>query len=438
MKLYLFDDDKLLNRINSRRIYGDPKPLPDKRGGKIIKGSPLGPYLAYYDVRVDKGELLLPPWQRKHLIHAAVSDDCLNWEPLGELTYKKDDGTVAPIYPGFASTIHAAVYDESAGEEKYRLVCVRAGETKMIPALLYSEDGLCFSRKDTNYNGDATEGLSNYFYHREKKSWCLTIRRHWGERGAGIKETKDFMNYTKWQPVIMPDSEDLPMDEVYGLVSTDLDELYIGMLSIYHTPYQEDTTWKFRKGRLETQLAYSYDGNYFLRSLRRPFIKTDDLTDPSHGCFFPNEIVERENDVLIFGGSTREEHGMYTKTFGTAYSIQKDRFCGLESCAGDADITTRPILYDGGDITINISVPYGEAVCEIRDRENKPIEGFTFEDCQPFAGDDIYWKPKWQSHKISELKGKPLMIKLRWFNGVVWTMDIEGRTIKSHIELALY
>ena len=438
MKLYLFDDDKLFNRKHSRRIYGIPKlayylkPEPGKKhiSPKIIKGSPLAPFLMYYQQS-----------DGKRFPQAALSDDCINWKPLEGLTIKARNGDIVPMYFEEAHSFLAAVYDENSEKEKYKLVSNRLIGGKMHQTLLHSEDGLCFSVRDLDWNGEATEPVSNCFYNKEKKSWCLTVRRYVGERGAGIKETNDFVNFTKWRPVIMPDSEDLPMDEIYGMAGGALDELYIGLLSIYHTPYEEDYTHKFWKGRMETQLAYSYDGSYFLRSLRRPFIRAEDPSDFAYGGFYPYDLTDCGEYAVITGLAMRSEHGSINEDAIASYTIQKDRFCGLESLGGDAYITTRPIFYNGGDISINISLPvgaYAEAVCQIRDKQNKPIEGFTFSDCLPFNGDDFSWKPKWRTHELSELKGSVFLIEIRWFNGIIWTVEVDGKVIKSGVELKLY
>ena len=438
MKLYLLDDDKLLNRKHSRRIYGFPKlayrlnPDPDKKcqSPKVIKGSPLAPYLMYYSQ--SDGTKRLP--------EALVSDDCINWKALKGLGIKESNGELVPMYPGAAEEFLAAVYDENSEKEKYRLISNKVIDGKKRQTLLYSEDGLCFSTRVLDWNDEATEPVSNCFYNKEKKNWSLTVRRYWAERGAGIKETDDFVNFTKWRPVIMPDSEDLPMDEIYGMVGGALDELYIGLLSIYHTPYEENYPTKFWKGRMETQLVYSYDGSYFLRSLRRPFINTEDPSDFAYGGFYPYDFTDCGEYTVISGLAQNSEHGIFKEAIA-CYTVQKDRFCGLESLGGDAYLTTRPILYNGGDISINLSLPvgsYAEAVCQLKDRQNKAIEGFTFSDCLPFAGDEFCWEPKWRDHDISLLKGTIFMIEVRWFNGIIWTIEVDGKLIKSASELRLY
>ena len=36
---------------------------------------------------------------------------------------------------------------------------------------------------------------------------------------------------------------------------------------------------------------------------------------------------------------------------------------------------------------------------QVTDQVGTPIEGFTFEDCRPFYGDDTAWIPVWQTGK---------------------------------------
>ena len=43
-----------------------------------------------------------------------------------------------------------------------------------------------------------------------------------------------------------------------------------------------------------------------------------------------------------------------------------------------------------------------------------PLEGYTFEDCEPFSGDDVDWTPRWKGGKtLSQLAGKALRLEVQ-------------------------
>jgi hypothetical protein len=443
MRLYFFDNYTVLNHRNVRLAYGIPKsagyfkPDPGKSlgwGPKVIKGSPLAPYVMYYDTWSD----IHGVWDHKPF--AAVSDDCINWEPLKEpLLFKDEDDTVRPFERGIIGDILTSAYDKSSETETYRLIShSNFAEKQWRQTLFYSGDGICFSKRDLDWNGTPTEPCGGCFYHKEKNIWHMTVRRIMGERGCGIKETKDFVHFSEWRPAVTVDSEDSLSDELYCMTASPLENIYIGLVGMYKTPYDDAAAGKFIKGKMECQLAYSYDGSYFRRSLRRPFITPGDPSDSAYGMFVPMDLTDCGDCVIITGLPTPTEHGHENLGAGF-YRLPKDHFCGLESTGGDAYFQTRPMAYFGGNITINISVPCGEAVCRLKNQENKTIPGFDFQDCVPFSGDELRWKPQWKGHELSETgRGKIIIVELRWYNGIVWTIDCDAKLLPSGGEMKKY
>jgi hypothetical protein len=70
--------------------------------------------------------------------------------------------------------------------------------------------------------------------------------------------------------------------------------------------------------------------------------------------------------------------------------------------------------FDGERIQINSrTTRAGSVETELRER-GKPVEGFSFADCVPFSGDEIWAPCRWKNDaEVSKLRGKSIEIRFR-------------------------
>ena len=75
---------------------------------------------------------------------------------------------------------------------------------------------------------------------------------------------------------------------------------------------------------------------------------------------------------------------------------------------------TLPVQGQGGGVRVQVCDP-GRRVGENPSRfATSPLEGYTFEDCEPFSGDDTAWTPTWKGGKtLSQLAGKALRLEVQ-------------------------
>ena len=93
----------------------------------------------------------------------------------------------------------------------------------------------------------------------------------------------------------------------------------------------------------------------------------------------------------------------------------------FEPQGGPGSFTTRLFFFQGEELTLNVQVPQGEVRVQITDPDGKPHPGYTFEDCIPFTGDDLFWKPKWKNHpSVSEFREKVVRLEVKLFNGRIY------------------
>lgn len=87
----------------------------------------------------------------------------------------------------------------------------------------------------------------------------------------------------------------------------------------------------------------------------------------------------------------------------------------------------------GGEVSINIKAKKATmAVYETASTEEQPynplgcatpLDGYTYEDCNCFEGDDLYWKPTFKTGKtINELKGKTIVFEIKFYDGEIYSI----------------
>lgn len=175
--------------------------------------------------------------------------------------------------------------------------------------------------------------------------------------------------------------------------------------SIFRDP-EFETAWGypsvFFDGHVDCQLAYSLNGWHFQRTLREPFIPNREPGEPDAGCVYPSSWVFREGgDIDIYASACTHEHGYIPKGSGSiaAYRLRCDGWVYLESAGGVGLVGTRAVFWRAGEVELNVQSPGGDVRARVTDPTGKPIEGYTFVDCQPFAGDSTAWTPQWGGGK---------------------------------------
>jgi hypothetical protein len=79
------------------------------------------------------------------------------------------------------------------------------------------------------------------------------------------------------------------------------------------------------------------------------------------------------------------------------------------------DLTTKPITFDGDQLTLNLSSgAAGGVFVELQDASGKPIPGFTLDDCIELNTDDLDRVVAWKNGSdVSSLAGKPIRLRFR-------------------------
>ena len=234
------------------------------------------------------------------------------------------------------------------------------------------------------------------FWNEVRRSYVVLTRPEVLDRRIAAVETTDWQNYTDPELVIQPDALDAPLTEPYGMPVFPYEGYYIAFLWLFHTVPWDPNIRRFQGGHVDCQLAYSLNGWHWNRGLRDPFIPNGAPGEPDSGC--GSLTVMADGSLLIYASACTHEHGVPPAGSGSivVYRLRRDGFCFLESGGGPGLVGIRPVYWNGGEVDLNVASQGGRVRAQVTDQMGTPMEGYGFEDCQPFSGDDTAWTPHWK------------------------------------------
>ena len=342
----------------------------------------------------------------------------------------------------------AHIYEDKLSanpKERYKLLMAELyeNERSMKDTVYISENLLDWTIKQDISWANGAEPLASVFYNKQKKTYTIIERPFWGIRSVGFKETKDWENFSEFNYCLEADSNDERLAEIYGMYAFEYDGMYIGVPHIYHH-LKSELNAKYKNGIIDTQLAYSYDGRYWKRSLREPFIsglsfdKDSGITKHNLSWVTNMQKLSDEN-IYLYGSASELEHGPAFHESETGkifvYKMRKDGFISLvtENKKEPSVIATREKVWHGGELHFNIKAKKATVAVYISDEGDtvvgnllgfsRLIDGFSHEDCIEFSGNCLDWIPQYKSgKKISDLIGKTLVFELKFEDGEVYSL----------------
>ncbi len=252
------------------------------------------------------------------------------------------------------------------------------------------------------------------FYNHHRGTHCISRRPHNGDRRVALFETKDWKTILNHEVVIHPDPEDDLLIQFYGMPVYRYEHLYIGLLWRLHC-HPVRGVHKGYGGGIDCALAYSLDGWHFNRATHGAFIERNPRGEHGGGCLYTGAMVVADGkEIRFYSGGSKTEHFIdqdLDDAALTLHTLRLDGFFHLESRVRGR-VMTRLLIFSGGDLRLNVRAPYGRVRVQFRDENEVPLPGYTLDECVPFKGDELYWRPEWTSGaSIAALadKGKVLL-----------------------------
>lgn len=463
-KTWLFWDLWHLDRQHNVQLcQGKPKWRPEATYVDDIDGLASWPTV-YRDGQTGRWRMLYTARWKPYTMMVAESDDGITFRPLAKEDLQPEGEKRAPHhiftlahgscggvyldpvasdgYPFkiFGHQQRDPVFQRALADPRHRWHQV-AQENRVKPYMaeeltVVSRDGLHWEvRLDMNW------GLPDWhpeppvfgFYNHHLGRHMMTVRPGWGDRRVCIQSTADFRTWSGPQLLLQPDANDAELLELYGMPVFPYEGQYVGLLWIFHCETSEPTRGFNRfVGPLDCQLASSYDGVRFTRGLREPFIPAGEPGEHGCGGIEPSCLVVTDDEIRIYSSGSKVHHG---KNFPARkagledfeavllHTLRKDGFMYLASRGSSAGFITKPMVLFDGRLTMNAEAPFGELRYQLTDIASQPIEGFTFDECQPLVSDDsLDYELTWRGKQADELVGKVLRLEVEFRDARIYAL----------------
>jgi hypothetical protein len=103
---------------------------------------------------------------------------------------------------------------------------------------------------------------------------------------------------------------------------------------------------------------------------------------------------------------------------------ERDRLAGLRPNTEEPGlILTRPFLPGGRRILVNARI-IGELRAEVRTDDNKTVEGWSLDDCDPVTSSGFASEVTWQGKSLSSLAQDEIRILFRLTNAELFAFDL--------------
>jgi hypothetical protein len=257
----------------------------------------------------------------------------------------------------------------------------------------------------------------------------------------GYSESDDFLHWTPNRLMLMPDQDDRVDYQYERFLVGITGAFYFGLIPIRESFDRTFEVWALA----------SRDGFHWTWLDRhRPLIERGEVGSYDGSGVSCSGPVFHDNQVWIYCNGTRYKHrrtinsrpGVNEMTSISLATLPMDRWVGLLAGLRIGTIVTRPLLFQGSRLMVDIegSVPVdlnragqpgfrpGRSFddCEVRvsvtDQSGGPIEGFTPDRAKPLYTSGVQ-EIAWEGGRIAALAGKPIRLRFEMRNAALFSIQ---------------
>lgn len=234
--------------------------------------------------------------------------------------------------------------------------------------------------------------------------------------------------------------------------------LWLGQLVVFHGDRTSDRymmpdpggspepTNVWRKGTTEVRLVTSRDAG---RSWRRvcgkqvwlPCHPEDNGYDRLVFAANPVDIGDEtwfyyscwDGDHLCFNrdGSTFYRDRMRINRTARAV-LRRDGYVSLDA-RGAGTLVTKPLRFEGSRLLVNVAAPQGLLQVELRDDSDRPLPGFSAEECRPLTGNGVDLPVRWGEGPVAlPAAGTPVRLAFHLQNAALYGFRFASGSRPKH------
>lgn len=366
----------------------------------------------------------------------ATSRDGIHWEKP-ELGLYEFEGSTKNNLLGEFSWLYGSVFKDPTGPDarRYKITYISSPAGITGVGLAWSPDGLRWTPSprghvmdhitdsaDVMFWDDRLRKYVGYFRHNNRSPEAGRFPREvWRAETDRVEDwPKPTLNF-RHDP-----NFDVPGTDFYnnGVIKYPwAHHAYFMRPSAFHRP----------SDRVEIQLATSRDGVTWRRpGGGRPWLGLGpEGSFDSHQLYISSGIVRAGDELWMYYTGLPRGHGRIlipeSKFVGRiARSVLRlDGFVSARGGRQTATLTTKPLRVAGGRLVLNYDAgATGEVRAELRDESNRPLPGFTLEECKPLFGNRVHGEVTWgKGTPASAPADRPLRLHLQIRNADVYAFE---------------
>ncbi len=247
-----------------------------------------------------------PPFGKKVAPHHIHTFQCKNWGSFYE------DPLAVDGYRYKLAIQHRGewVYERAIRDPKHpwHEVAKKTGKLKGTKDLFMVQESYLVSRDGLRWEDrfDYDWGRADWhpeepyfsFFNARTSEHCMTPRAGWGDRRVCLIKTRDFKTWTEPRVVMQPDAQDGVGVEFYTMAVTPYAHGYIGLVWAAHFANSKPVEWGVQSvGTTDGYLAWSDDGERWVRPNREVFVPCNAPPLPGCGMTRPERIIELDDET---------------------------------------------------------------------------------------------------------------------------------------------
>lgn len=399
----------------------------------------------------------------------AVSKDGLRWD-RPHLDVVPGTNRVLPKVNHGARDGCAVWLDPFATErqQRFKMFLFERPGDKFGGRVFTSRDGIHWSEPTrTGSVGDNT----TIFYNPFRKKWVYSVRRSrpvYG-RARDYREHDDLVQGASWRTgelafwactddldrpdpailALMPKTEEIRREaeksgkdfeqllkeyrfdygdppQLYNLDAVAYESLMLGVFSIHRGPANAICERLKTPKITDLTLAYSRDGFHWHRPDRTPFLASSRKEGDWDRAYLHSSasICAVVGDRLYFyyGGWSGKSPVLGSHIYaggatGVAF-LRRDGFASMDAGEQAGTLTTRPVVFQGKYLFVNLDAPGGELRVELLDERGKTVAPFSVENCIAIRCDKTRQGVTWKgSGDLAPLAGRAVRFRFHLRQG---------------------
>ncbi len=212
--------------------------------------------------------------------------------------------------------------------------------------------------------------------------------------------------------VLIPDEDD--SERFYGMPAFRYGGVYHGFLQHFYENPQ----------KIEVELVFSRDGFNWTRLPGHPkLISVGEEGEWDSGMVATGDKVIEKGDEwwLYYSGYSGYHDETDRQSCIGLLRFRKEGFVSIHAGDRTSYLLTKPIRWPGGGLEVNAKADGGYVRFRVTDQRRRTIEGFGYEDCSEFTGDEVRHAVEWDSAEMADLAGKIIRLEFKFRNADIYS-----------------